>query len=279
MSVNHGIFKKHILPGVLSGCVALVIAGPLLVAQSGKIESKDKKAAAAIEAAKKALGGENIIDGIKSLLLTGTITTGASKENFEIKILLPDNYIKYRKMQDDAYDARRNERNDLLRSHGINATSRVLGISNGELIEERTTVDGIKTYHKYNIDNMPYANRTLDELARLLLGTILKTDSKAPLTVSSLQGASNKFSVVTARGLLCEIEFDSKHKYPSVITYKDETLPGRQVVVRFKDREAIDGVMFPKTMVEEYEFNNKAGQTKWEFDKVLINPKLDINDF
>jgi len=67
----------------------------LLMAQSGKIATKDQKAAEAITEAIKALGGEKNINGIRSLILTGktTFLSNGVEEEIEIRILLPDNIL------------------------------------------------------------------------------------------------------------------------------------------------------------------------------------------
>ena len=269
-------FEKSFIFYIIAVCIAFVISGSALIAQSGKIVSLDKNAAAAIEEARNALGGENNINGIKSLVLTGTRNTHdirtklGTSNNFEIKILLPDNYVSAINVSKP--------------TPGVPDSIQYRGVSNGELIYG-TITGGIKTY-SINTDGPNAVNIQLDDFARLLLGTILKSDPVSPITLSPLRRASNKFSVETTRGLLCEIEFDSKNKYPSVITYKEDipaitffgvSSEAKTVerVVRFKDRKAIDGVMFPMSIVHEYD--NVVQEFK--IKTVQINPKLELKDF
>ena len=102
----------------------------LLMAQQGGITAKDPKAKEAVDAALKALGGSDKIDGIKSIIITGTGTDAlysprmpldivtvqgkpaidrdsvpievrnTVKFNFEIRMLLPDSFIEIDRFPD-----------------------------------------------------------------------------------------------------------------------------------------------------------------------------------
>jgi hypothetical protein len=112
-------------------------------------------------------------------------------------------------------------------------------------------------------------------------------------------GTSDKFSIAKETGALGEIEFDPMEKYPILISYKDAVRnivqiktplpngkfnfwmgPGDEELVdsvmRFKDRVAVNGVMFPGTIVFE---SGRAGDRELKIEKVQINPKLTLADF
>jgi len=253
-----------------------------LMSQSGKIAAKDPKAAEAMTEAIKALGGEKNIDNIKSLILTGTMTWASQKgrvDKIEIKILLPNNILRTSEVT-------------------ISGLRVYQGITKGELIN--TTFSGT---NRVNTSSFGY-DYELAEFARLLTGALLRGGPVDPLTITSITGISDKFSVAATTEILGEIEFDPKEKYPLLISYKGlmtidfdssswqmTTDPktgmsrgslqlGRNVVVdtvmRFKDRSAVDGVMFPRTIVYE-----RQGEVfrELKIDKIQINPKLTLADF
>jgi hypothetical protein len=47
-------------------------------------------------------------------------------------------------------------------------------------------------------------------------------------------------------------------------------------VIRFKDRIAVDGVMFPGTIVFE---SGRGGDRELKIENIQINPKLSLADF
>jgi len=255
-------------------CVIMVIGVALLMAQSAKTTAKDQKAAEAMAVAIKAMGGEKNIDGIKSLILTGTSKYPQSgvESKVEIKILLPDNYIKI-----------------IERQPQVLKISTYFAFSKGEY--KNAGFVGKDRSSMLPIDFKDEFNR----FACLMMGMLLKSDPVAPLTISSVAGTTNRFSIEKTTGVLGEIEFDPKEKYPTLISFKDVVvLPPRPVqdpvtknvysirgetevvnnITRFKDRVDVDGVMFPKTIVFE-----SRGIEEIYIEKVQINPKLTLKDF
>jgi len=256
-------------------CVLIVFGNVLLKAQSEIIASKDPKAAEALTASIKALGGEKNIDAIQSLILTGTTTFAQTKvvEEVEVRIFLPDNVIWISK------------RPMYIRYNGVsNGVSRNAGFAGKERMGVPTST----------------AQDELKRLAILLIGTALREGPVAPLTLSSVAGASDKYNITNATGDLGVVEFDPKDKFPSFIGFKDvvadylsepTTVPGTNIMrttlggpetknvdagMRFKDRVAVDGIMFPMTIVFE-----SGGEVDREvrFEKIQINPKLTVADF
>jgi hypothetical protein len=139
----------------------------------------------------------------------------------------------------------------------------------------------------------------VDRFTYLMMGVLLKSDLVVPLTLTSTSGVPERFSMARITGEMGMIEFDSREKYPVLIRYKDvvaitkgeigvtpgsgpvniSSKPGTEVVdtvIRFNDRVAVDGVMFPKTIIFE---STIWGETEVRFEKIQINPKLTLKDF
>ena len=257
--------------------VIIATASVLPAAQTKNINGKDQKSIDAISAATTALGGEKSIDSVKSLIMTGKLEflSNGSEQNIEIKILLPDNYLSI--------------------GTGRNSVS-YRGISNNRAFN-------IAFFGAEKV-NMPLIRREeeTNRFVVMLLGLLFKCGPVAPLTLSSVADAADKFSISKEDGILGEIEFDFKEKYPLLINYRDVVstiMPKTTVkpktnkivnfatefhtvsetvdaVVRFEDRTKVDGIMFPKTIVFE---SRGEADTKIRLEKIQINPKLTIDDF
>jgi len=285
---------KHIVYYILCIGIVAVFGASFLPAQSGEILPKDQKAIEAIAAAKKALGGEKNIDNIKSLILTGTEKQlqpagNYSQHRFELKIMLPDNFIWITHMA----------------TTPRGASYRYHGVSNGELRSEMYTgTERAPKVVPQNFNMQTAANVQLDVTSRLLIGAVLKvlkSDPADPITILAIPDIHNRFSITSTRGMFVDVEFDPKDKYPSSVMYKTtvppiftaqpaNSKPGSitiipssdkpevvDAVIRFKDRVAVDGVMFPKNIIYE----NADGNVFRELliEKVQINPKLSLKDF
>lgn len=271
-------------------CVVIAACFAGLKAQSGKITAKDQKAAEVMTAAIKALGGEKNIDNVKSLILTGSIKSPAGKsptddfsQEVELRILFPDNFL---------WITTRN-----IPAVNMKITS-YLGVADGEFINASFGGPGVTMVTSAGYDQANDVNR----IACLLMGALFKPLSAATHTFSSLPNTPDRFSIATDNGTLCEMELDPKEKYPLLIGYKDLRMVSAQkpppdapksdakttvlmgsmmkseavdAVMRFKDRVAADGVMFPKTIVVEV----GKSVTEYQFDKIQINPKLTLKDF
>ena len=273
--------------GVLLMAAMCVCAG-FLFAQAGGITTKDAKAKEAVDAAQKALGGADKIDGIKSIILSGKETrgvfsamnnepmkkTGSTTGEFEIRILPPDNIFQF-------------EKASAIPPLSARTTYRV--VSNGESINMSIfdpPMPGMPPAKPIASKDQDVINRQLQDIARLLVGTLMKSGS-TPLTVSS--GSSpDRFTVTTTGGELCEVEFDARGKYPSIIRYKVmETAPRRDpatgspvveeqsYVMQFQEWASIDGVMFPRVITTKGEIMDR----EMRIEKVQINPNLSLKDF
>jgi len=176
--------------------------------------------------------------------------TGSATYAFEIRVLLPDSFIKINRTADQI---------------------RYSGISKGTLltlIPPRGTVAGMSDEIRHpnppanDIEAKNQAtifNTRTDEWSRFLIGMIMKTGAVS-LTLSS-GSKPGEFTMAKTEGDLCEIEFDSKAGYPSVVRYKEVSpLPnvpskgvpvilGQRIVdqeIRFRDRFSVNGIMFPR---------------------------------
>jgi hypothetical protein len=108
--------------------------------------------------------------------------------------------------------------------------------------------------------------------SRFLIGMFVKAGS-APTTFSSRStpGVFNMEGIASG-----EIEFDLKTGYPSVIKYSNiGIMDGGNNEMRFGDRFSVNGIMFPRVIVET------TGTSKKErrIAEVQINPKLSLKDF
>ena len=255
----------------------------VLPAQSGGITTKDQKAKEALDTAVKALGGADKIGEIKSLIIKGTqililheglgsspgvISSKPTPREFEIRILLPDSFI---------------------RIDNPTTTNSGFGVSGGMLIPpiqlSVVTTDGNPSPEKMpGLEESIVANRLnerIDEWSRFLIGTLMQS-GPSPLTLSSAS-KPGVFSINKKDGVAGEIEFDSKTCYPSVIRYN---APRRTMVaesgnafdgeMRFQDRFSVNGIMFPRT-ITTFEPENPTRELRIE--EVQINPKLSLADF
>ena len=256
---------------VLLYSVIMVVCVALLTAQAGKITTKDQKSAESIAAAITALGGEKNIDNIKSLILRGTMTysTRSHVDETEIRILFPDNYLRIDKRI------------------GSGSMTRYAGVSSGESRYRVLDGTGGKMYSA--------AYNEVNRFAVLLMGALLKGVPVAPLTISAVAGTSDRFSIAKETGVFGEIEVDPVSKYPLLISFKDDKRPTMtdgtlsfsmgigevktiDSVMRFADRVAVDGVMFPGTIF--WEPGDSDGTIReLKIEKVLINPPLSLADF
>ena len=294
--------------GLFSLCIRTVVTmcvcAVFLMAQSDSLTMKDTKSREAVDAAHKALGGADKISGIKSLIIKGTGTnaafsrtddgpftrTGSSvKYDFEIRILLPDSFLRI-------------ERLPVITTHN--------GISNGILITTPMMTPGSPGGGNTQPDpkiagtaanaqaqasaneaqaktQSPAVINQIDEWSRFLIGTLAKA-GPAPLTLSS--STSGGFILTKPDGDVGEIEFDAKTGYPSVVKYKwTDSLdsirsiiggtPGAQDTagneIRFRDRFSVGGIMFPRII-------NTVGPTmdrEITIEEVQINPDLSQKDF
>jgi len=252
-----------------------------LTAQSNGIAIKDSKAKEAVDAAHKALGGADKVNGIKSLVMSGTgtnavftltnqgpmKTTGSITYEFEIRILLPDNIFQVEMVNKGG-------------SLPSSTTYRI--VSNGEAfirtMPELLTSSNVNASKSSNL-----INRQLQEMARLLIGMLIKA-GPMPLTVTS-GSTPERFTITTTGGgnETYEVEFDAKGKYPSIVRYKIPSVKmldreigiEQNVMMKFRERVVVDGVMFPRVITSKAE----AMDREMRIEKIQINPKLTLKDF
>ena len=286
---------------------SLLMAGALLIAQSGGIAASDPVAKETMDAAIKALGGADKIGGIKSLVLNGThrrITApGTSRESsrmteFEIRMLLPDSFALIKQPANtDVWLIIGNNR--------IAPGPAATGVSQGKLIRfppaivriegvgETVSSEQMEYFAKrMEINDSLSASEEADHWSRILTGMLMKAGS-AQLTISS-SSAPGAFILAKSEGALGEIEFDSKTGYPSIIKYNTPRvvkLPdgGTQVrpsragdnEIQFQDRFSVNGIMLPKviTLPKTTTSDGLLNTEELLIEKVLINPDLSLKDF
>lgn len=270
------------------------------MAQSDGITTKDPKAKETVDAALKAIGGEDKTSSIKSIIIKGsetrimwmssqstidgklTHTTTPSTNEFEIRILLPDNFIQITRLP---------------------TRTTYTGISQGALLtlppaaivtDSSGVGNTIQTFKAAEGTAKSRADAGKDEWACFLAGMLIKA-GPMPLTLSS-GSTPGVFNLTNHAGDFGEIEFDSKTGYPSVVRYKttrgsmstiiggpgdslgrDSNITQDMVEneIGFHDRFSIEGIMFPKTI----SMTGPPVDRTLYINSVQINPKLSLKDF
>ena len=276
---------------VIVAMLTMYVCTIFLMAQSGGITAKDAKAKEALAVAHKALGGADKIDDIKSFIISGTETravftsmdqgpmtkTGSATNEFEIRVLLPDKIFQFEKASP---------------LPGMSARTSYSIVSNGEFINLSIfdpPIPGMPPAKPASKDQI-VINRQLQEMARLLVGTLMKAGTM-PLTISS--GSSpDRFTITTTEGGLCEVEFEAQGKYPSIVRYKvmetifvrdpvtgnntgETRMEERDEMMQFQEWAFVDGIMFPRVITNKAETMDR----EMRIEKVQINPKLTLKDF
>ena len=280
-NVQPQIILKYLLCSIVI-LAALVINGILLIAQDGSISAKDKKSMDIAAAARKSLGGQKI-DGINSIILTGTqksgifttmmstgktTRTGEALCEFEIKVLFPDNFIQ------------------TTRCTNSNIVT-YYGILDGEVFTISTTLKD--EFQNHSIRDTSVA---LDGWNRLLAGMIMKSFSTSLILSTN---SNDDFIIERDDILLGTMAFDVKDNWPTRIDYKATvespvfsrgsegifSPAGTKTVespsyVQFSDRVSVDGLMFPKTIRQ---FIPDRTDLTMTINDIKINPKLSKTDF
>ena len=271
--------RFHLCLRSVLAMAAICFCTVFLQAQSNGITTKDTKAKEAVDAAHKALGGADKIDGVKSLLLSGTGAISATVPiEFDIRWLSPDNYFRLEK----AFET----------TPYIHTTSRYYSVSNRELTTMMFSdpAGTMNTAPTPRVSKEPdLLNANLGFIARLLIGTLMKA-GPMPLTISS-SSIPDRFVITTPVGVLCEIEFDAQSKYPSSLRYKQWVVasitPGgpwvpptpnyeeQETVMRFSEWMAVDGIMIPRVVTYKADTVDRV----MRIEKIQINPNLTSKDF
>ena len=242
---------------------ALCLCAVFLPAQTGGLTTRDQKAKEAMDAALKALGGADKIGDIKSLIIKGTYQIkGANLPNrggidkHEIRILLPDNIINITEYPDATW------------YHGV---------SQGKIfayLPPDAPISRAEHERSLQVNNFWPAIR---DWTLFLCGLLMKS-GPAPLTISSDVPGVFNLTLNTGQSMFDihpgQIEFDAKTGYPSVIRYTDNL--GGISELRFSDRFAVDGIMFPRVIGQ---YDSRGFYYERRIEEVQINPKLSLKDF
>gem|GEM_PF-5962789 len=234
---------------------ALCLCASLLTAQSGGIapRNKDQMALETLEAALKAMGGADKIDGIKSLIIKGTGTSKTADNvrtyDFEFRILLPNDYLRISRFPD---------------------RTNYSGISRGNLIPQPRAFPS--DFYRDVI-----TMREKVEWSIFLIGACMKS-GQLRLTLSS-RSKPGVFDLSMPEGVIGEVEFDSKTGYLSVVRFREPAelgLGGGTTVYQFSnDRFSAGGIMFPRI----YTITGAKSESEYRIEEVLINPELSRKDF
>ena len=260
---------------IVTVALAMLIFTALSTAQSGFIRTGDERAAVALTAAYKVLGGENNIGNIKSIVVTGTRTemtaSGKNSVPLEIRLMLPDYIMKIQTR---------------ISSDGTPPVIAYEGVSEGEARMAVGTEQG--GYRSMSSSNTLVVDPLFNEMTRLLLGTLLQSGPITPLTLTS---SGDRFTVTSPEGVFGTIEFDPAINCPIAIRYKETvsiTNPTTKkmesqlvdVIMQFSNREEISGVMFPKTITWKSSENSALSiDRELKIEKIQINSGLTRKDF
>jgi len=277
------------------------------------IVTEDAAAAAAINAALKALGGADKIGNIESLIIKGRmmrtifststesktpglmLQTDAFAHDTEIRILLPDNILRI-----DVYPAGFQimpflpAHEEIFKmSSGISqglslSTTMPIGFNNGVPVWPSEAVQAQRRANE--------VNREIDEWSRFLIGALARS-GPAPLALSS-GSKPGVFAIEKLGEDFGEIEFDSQTGYPSAVRFTTSGLPNPVSTVDpstgvtrmsfapsdvtvvseilFKNHFSVDGVMFPRVI--QWQTPDSPGRELW-IQEVIINPNLTLADF
>jgi len=244
--------------------ILLLVVTALGSSEPGNIIAKDPKTAAVVESAMTAIGGEKKINAVTSLVIFGTsrsLQSGGqyTAVKFEYRILLPDNILFI----------------DIRQSGQTKLTffDRVLNGVFGYAMHVNDVPAQTAAGNPERLASIQNNN-----VAIILLGTIMRSSPVSPLNISAATESGNmstRYNVAKLDEVFCDIEFDQKDKYPSSIRYKDIQSEKEYEAV-FKGRSSVDGLMFPRVITYE-----ALGVVERELtiEKVLINQKLTLEDF
>ena len=282
----------------LRAAAAACLCAAFLTAQSGGVETKDQMAKEAMDAALKALGGADKIGGIKSLIVKAKATTwgfmsskggpwtktNSTTYDIEIRILLPDNFIRINRFPD------RTGYGGISQGKSLSTQPATVTFSSSDG-QARTVTQVPDAAAKAKV---AASNTQIDEWSSFLIGTLAKA-GPVPLTLSS-GSTSGVFALTKADGDVGEVEFDSKTGYPSVIrtggfsgNTPDNIIntsgkvslsigsggSGTALETRFSDRFSVNGIMFPRIITT----TGTRTDIELRIEDVQINPNLSLKDF
>jgi hypothetical protein len=255
--------------------IGLLVAGSAL--------SGGQQAPAELTAARAAIGAPASLSGLKSLLLEGVIqnlnhNTGklGPDERLEIRILLPDNYLRLV----------RGTR--VIRTYGFTGTT--------VLRDMRPVQAGPFTSRSAPAAGALDAERAT--LARLMLGMTGHTATDLPVTVAAPRGSAPTLAVTGPGGFTAWLDLAAGSHLPLQVRFADQvafpvpggteknlgyarvaSMPPRvdaEVALTFEDRRLVDGLNLP------HRIRRVARDVTFEeirLKKIVLNPPLSAKDF
>jgi len=226
----------------------------------GSITTKDQRAKEAVDTALQVLGGKDKIDAIESLVIKGTHKLLPSENvlQFEYRILLPDSlfYISKGPSRIERYP------------EGIMYN----GIVQGKIFQAAPYGGNDPAWAR-----APFPWNLARNWSLVLLGTLMKSGFVPFMISSGVKPGVFDLTANTGQLLVdvpCEMEFDSETGYPSFFRCTRDFV--NIVEYQYRDRFLVDGVMFPRVIIENFG-GGSSGERRIE--EVQINPKLSLKDF
>jgi hypothetical protein len=248
----------------------LLVSFPILLAAASAQTSAtfgNDAAEKLFRQSRNAIGGEGAVTNITSLVMKGTVRVSAGDDGpperaFEIRILLPDQYVRIETAKD---------------------WTKRSGFSGGELLTEITA--GGKT-------DRPPANMTAALLrgergrfARLLLGIASLASPEVWLTLKlpigpSVPGIGHATTAASAR----ELEATARDNFMARVFYDTAGAPQRiqyeasrrRIVIMFSDRQKVGALLLPHTITTTLD---GMPLEEIKFAEIRINAPLTKADF
>ena len=242
-----------------------LLAGIMAAGAAPRAGAQEPSAAAALLAgARKAIGPQPALAGVKSLRLGGVSQAwnqyygrmeGANNEfvtyALDTRILFPDHYETVK------------------RRAGI-ALVRRTGFAGPSLLTQTRLPDG-KVNEWSGADAMR-AQRT--ELARLMLLMLLKTDTALALTLDQRAGSPSTLRFTGADDFAATVHLDPRTRLPLELRFTVRMVPSgeqRDYVMEVVERRSVNGLSLPSRLTTK---SRGRITEKLEFTSIEVNPAL-----
>jgi hypothetical protein len=251
---------------MLSRVLVLIGAGVLATTSV----QTSQEAGALLKGARAAIGGESKLATVRSLAFQGhtrTLVGSTGKlsdpQVLDIRILLPDNYLRVE--NHDWYETRSGfAASELLNSAKAIAPGSTFGASYGP---EQITIERVT-------------------FVRLMLGMLAQTTTIIPLTLRHASAATAELG--GPDGFSAFLDFDAKTRLPARLRYTGpvhfpqpgSTMPPApqqaEIVWTFDDRRDVSGLKLPHRITRT---SRDVTLEEMVFKTVRVNPPLSPNDF
>jgi hypothetical protein len=257
--------RARVLPVVWMVMVSSMLAG---LAGSSRIQ---EGGASASLRARRAVGDETTLAQLRSLVVSGHTNvlvggTGGAQlkpRSIEIRVLLPDNYLR------------------------LDNDSRVLfrsGFSAGDLLNAATPLQPDVNFsasygpEQLHVERIRFLYLTLGMLAYVPAILPLEVRAKGPDTieVSVPEGLSALLDLDSSSHLPLRLRYQGDVRFPTPGSLLPPPPERAEISLHFEDRRVVGGLKLP------HRITRKARDVTFEemiFDKILVNPPLTPKDF